>query len=158
MLAGAGRCAGCGRTFCVVAMAWDDSDREAARDRLVEVAGALPDVEVEDSYGHTGFRLRGTRFAWLLVDHHGDGRLALWVRAPKGEQQSLVAADPARYFVPPYVGAQGWVGVLVDPGSEPDWDEIAVLVQQAWRMGATKRALSAYDEARAAEGARPGAP
>jgi catechol 2,3-dioxygenase-like lactoylglutathione lyase family enzyme len=56
-------------------------------------ATARPDA---DAHGHTGFLLRGRRFAWLLVDHHGDGRLALWVKAPPGEQAGLVAQDPAR--------------------------------------------------------------
>lgn len=67
------------------------------------------------------------------------------MKAPPGEQQSLVDADPARYFVPPYLGPKGWVGAELDPGAEPDWDEIAGLLEQAWRMTATKRAIAAYD-------------
>lgn len=79
------------------------------------------------------------------MDHHGDGRLALAVKAPPGEQEALVGADPRRYFVPAYVGPKGWVGVLLDPASDPDWDEIAALVEQGWRMTAGKRAGAAHD-------------
>ena len=77
--------------------------------------------------------------------HHGDGRLALWVKAPKGEQDALVGADANRYFVPPYLGPSGWVGVQLDDASDPDWDEVATLLEQAWRMNAGKRLLATYD-------------
>lgn len=130
-----------------MAPSWDETEQQHVRARLISIAEPLPEVAVEDAHGHTGFLLRGAKFAWLLVDHHGDGRLALWVKAPKGEQQGLVAGDPARYFVPPYVGHQGWVGALVDDASRPDWAEIEALMQQAWRMSATKRAVAAYDSA-----------
>ena len=124
-------------------MTWDETDRVQARERLVELTSRLPGTEAEDSHGHTGFLLRGKRFAWLLADHHGDGRLALWVKAPPGEQQGLAAGDPERYFVPAYVGSKGWVGV--DLAADPDWDEIDGLLEQAWRMGATKRALAEFE-------------
>jgi hypothetical protein len=103
----------------------------------------LPGTRLEDSHGHTGFLVRGKRFAWLLVDHHGDGRLALWVKAPPGEQESLVSADARRFFVPPYLGPKGWVGI--DLAADPDWSEIRDLMEQAWRMNATTRALAAFD-------------
>jgi hypothetical protein len=124
---------------------WTDADRVDARERLVAQVSALPETGVEDSHGHTGLLCRGKRFGWLVVDHHGDGRLALWVKAPRDEQEALVSGDPVRYFVPPYVGPSGWVGALLDPDSRPDWAEVAALVEQAWRMSATKRAIAAYD-------------
>jgi hypothetical protein len=125
--------------------AWDDADRERVRGRLVHLTCDLPGVTVDDAYGHTGFMLKGKRMAWLLVDHHGDGRLALWVKAPPGEQESLISADPVRYFRPAYLGPSGWVGVNLDDESTPDWDEVAGLLEQAWRMSAGKRAVAAFD-------------
>jgi hypothetical protein len=124
---------------------WSEEDRNGVRARLSELASRLPDVQTEESHGHTGYLLRGKRFAWLLVDHHGDERLALCVKAAPGEQQALVSSDPRRYFVPPYVGHRGWVGVNLDDASRPDWTEVAALLEQAWRMTATKRAIAAYD-------------
>lgn len=127
---------------------WDDSERERAHSRLADMASDLPGVQIEDTAGHTGFLVRGKRFAWFLVDHHGDGRLALCVKAPLGEQETLVSADRHRYFVPAYLGAKGWVGVNLDAGSTPDWSEVGSLLEQGWRMNAPKSVVTAYDAAR----------
>jgi hypothetical protein len=113
--------------------------------RLDELVAGLPDVRTEDAYGHRSYLLKNKRVAWLLVDHHGDDRLAVWVRAPAGEQQALVGADPGRYFVPPYLGPSGWVGALVDDACDPDWEQVGELLEQAWRMVAGKRAVAAFD-------------
>jgi hypothetical protein len=56
----------------------------------------------------------------VLTDHHGDGRFAIWCAAPAGLQQALVEADPELYFVPPYVGHRGWLGVRLDRGLEDE--------------------------------------
>jgi hypothetical protein len=125
--------------------AWPETAR--VRDRLDAVALALPGVSAEDAHGHRSYLVKGKRIAWQLVDHHGDDRLALWVKAPTGEQQGLVGADPARYFVPPYLGPSGWVGVLLDDASHPDWGQVTELLEQAWRMTAGKRVVAAYDAA-----------
>ncbi|MBA2309993.1 MAG: MmcQ/YjbR family DNA-binding protein [Pseudonocardiales bacterium] len=124
---------------------WTEADLERVRERLVGLVSGLPGVVAEDGWGHTGFMLGPQRIAWLLVDHHGDGRLALCVKAPPGEREALEAADPDRYFTPAYVN--DWVGVELY-GVEPDWEEIAALLEQAWRMRAGKRAIAAYDAAR----------
>jgi hypothetical protein len=76
------------------------------------------------------------------MEKRGDGRLSVWVKAPAGAQEVLVAADPGRFFVPPYVGRRGWIGVRLDDG--PDWDELAALVRQSWRMTAPKRLAAAF--------------
>lgn len=59
---------------------------------------------------------RGKSFCMCLDDHHGDGRLAVWIAAPEGAQEQLIAEDPNVYFRPPYVGPRGWVGVQLDKG------------------------------------------
>jgi hypothetical protein len=128
-----------------VGRSWGDADVKFARARCTAIAERLPQTVVANAHGHTSYLLGTKRFAWLVVDHHGDGRLALWVKAPRGEQAALVGADPSRYFVPPYLGPSGWVGVHVDRKSGPDWEEVAALLEQAWRMNAGKRLLSAYD-------------
>jgi hypothetical protein len=125
-----------------MAGSWTSEDVERVRARLVELVAGLPGVGVEDGFGHTGFMLRRQRIAWLLVDHHGDGRLTLCVKAPAGELEALMAAHPRRYFRPAYV--RHWVGVELYE-VEPDWVEIRALLEQAWRMLAGKRAVAAYD-------------
>jgi hypothetical protein len=64
----------------------------------------------------------------------------MWCKAPPGAQDILVNSNPERFFVPPYVGHHGWVGVWLDV--EIDWDEVADLVEESYRMTAPKRLLA----------------
>lgn len=107
------------------------------RECVVAILGALPEVVV-DGDQHLRFQVRGRTFAYLLDDHHGDGREALNLKAVPGEQAALVAADPARFFVPAYLGARGWVGLRLDVG-EVDWAEVGELAHEAYRLTAPKR-------------------
>lgn len=128
-----------------VGTSWSTEDRDAVTARVRAVAG-LPGVALDDANGHTGFSVRGKRFAWLLVDHHDDGLLALCVKAPLGEQEALLAQGGC-YFVPAYLGSKGWVGVDLGPEAGADWDELSMLVEQAWRMCAPKRLVAERDGA-----------
>ena len=73
----------------------------------------------------------------------GDGRVSMWCKAPPGAQVVLVGSDPERFFVPPYVGHRGWVGVRLD--IEIDWDEVAGIVEESYRMTAPKRLAALLD-------------
>ena len=90
----------------------------------------LPETEEFLSHGSPNFRVRGKTFATYVVNHHGDGRVALWLNAAPGAQESWVGADPDRFFVPPYVGVRGWLGVRLDKGLS--WKHIAVLVRESY--------------------------
>ncbi|MGH9390019.1 MAG: hypothetical protein ACRD1Z_10415, partial [Vicinamibacteria bacterium] len=50
-----------------------------------------------------------------------------------------------RFFVPPYQGPFGWIGVRVD--LDADWDEVRELVVDAWRTSAPTTLLARLDEA-----------
>jgi hypothetical protein len=52
-------------------------------------------------------------------------------------QQMLVEAEPERFFVPPYVGHRGWLGVRLDRGL--DWDELAGIVEDAYAEVASQK-------------------
>jgi hypothetical protein len=52
------------------------------------------------------------------------------VRGPDGIQQTLVEADPERFFVPPYVGHRGWLGMRLD--RRLDWEELAGVAEDAY--------------------------
>ena len=83
------------------------------------------------SHGAPTFFVRGKRaFVMVLTDHHGDGRFAIWCAAPDGLQRMLVEADSERFFVPPYVGPRGWLGVRLDRSL--DWDELTGIVEDAF--------------------------
>jgi hypothetical protein len=93
----------------------DAAERERTLDRLRQICLGLPETSERLSHGAPTFFVRGKRaFLMLLTDHHGDGRFAIWCAAPDGIQQLLVEADPERFFVPPYVGHRGWLGVRLD--------------------------------------------
>ena len=82
-------------------------------------------------------------FATFVDDHHGDGILGLWVAAPPGAQGEMVDQEPERFFVPPYVGGRGWLGVRLD--RSPDWDEVAGILEDAYRCVALQRMLAVLD-------------
>ena len=80
-------------------------------DRLRKICLALPEAEEKEAWGDPTFRVRDKIFA---MEKRGDGRISVWCKAPEGSQMVLVGADPKRFFVPPYVGHKGWVGVRLD--------------------------------------------
>jgi predicted DNA-binding protein (MmcQ/YjbR family) len=90
----------------------------------------LPEAEEFVSHGSPNFRVRGKTFATYAVNHHGDGRVALWLNALPGSQELHVRADPTHFFVPPYVGPRGWLGVILDRGI--GWKRVAALVREAY--------------------------
>jgi hypothetical protein len=109
----------------------DARTRERALRRIRKICLGLPEVSERLSHGAPTFFVRGKRaFLMVLTDFHGDGRFALWCAAPEGMQRMLVEADPERFFVPPYVGHRGWLGVRLD--QELDWDELAGIAEDAF--------------------------
>jgi len=77
---------------------------------------ALPDTTEKLAWGTPTFRVGGRLFVMWADNHHGDGRLAIWCNAAPGAQEAFVAGDPGCYFIPPYVGPSGWLGIRLDRG------------------------------------------
>ena len=96
-----------------------------------------PGVTEKVSHGFPGFFVKQRAFAYFLDNHHGDGRLALWCVAPPGAQAMLVDSDADHYFVPPYVGVSGWVGVRLDRSCP--WSQIAAILESAYATRVAKR-------------------
>jgi predicted DNA-binding protein (MmcQ/YjbR family) len=90
----------------------------------------LPQAEEFVSHGSPNFKVGGKTFATYAVNHHGDGRVALWLNVLPGSQELHVGADPENFFVPRYVGPRGWLGVMLDRGL--DWQRITALVREAY--------------------------
>lgn len=100
-------------------------------DRLRQICLALPEVTERLSHGEPTWFVRGKKAFVMYADlHHGD-RLAIRCAVPDGAQDVLVTADPRRYFVPPYGGGRGWLGVRLDVSV--DWEQIDELVVDAYR-------------------------
>src|SRR5918992_2947472 len=118
------------------------AERNRVLGQLRKICLALPETTERLSHGAPTFFVRGKRsFLMVLTDHHGDGRFAAWCAAPAGIQGMLVEADPEKYFVPPYVGHRGWLGVRLDVG--PDWDELAGVVEDAYAEVAPPKLVEA---------------
>ena len=115
----------------------------ASPDRLVaEVrarAMALPAADEIVSHGMACFGItKGKKFAYVSIDHHGDGKTALLVKiSGLEEQESLIERDPERHYRPAYFG-DGWIGIRIDLG-DTDWDDIGEWLARSWRAVAPKR-------------------
>ena len=100
--------------------------------RLRAIALALPSTDEAINHGRPCFRVREKTFVMFLDNHHRDGRVAIWCKAPPGAQSMIVESDPVRYFVPPYVGPRGWIGARLD--RKPDWSAVEALVAESYAM------------------------
>ncbi len=105
---------------------------------------ALPDAIEKEAWGSPTFRVgTGKMFAMYVNNHHGDGEIALWLNAPPGVQGMLVEAAPDKFFIPPYQGPFGWIGLRLDKTEDA---EIATHVRAAYRMVAPKKLLALVAE------------
>jgi hypothetical protein len=119
-----------------------------------EICLGLPEASERPSHGEPTFFVGGKRsFATVWDNHHGDGRYALICAAPAGMQAMLVEADPERFFVPPYVGHRGWIGVRLDQGF--DRDEIAGIIEDAYAEIAPPRSCKPTERKKPEVGLEP---
>ena len=110
---------------------------EVLIERLRTIALAMPDAAEKLSHGEPTFFNRGGVFAMIDNNHHGSGHVAVHLNAPPGAQESLVEGDPRHFFVPPYVGKAGWIGVRLDSGLP--WPVIGDLVAQSHATTAARK-------------------
>jgi predicted DNA-binding protein (MmcQ/YjbR family) len=87
---------------------------------------------------HASFAVRKKTFAYFLNDHHGDGIVSVCARALPGENKTLMAAHPKKFYLPAYIGPRGWVGLRLDRG-KVDWDEVRDLVRASYLQVAPKK-------------------
>lgn len=106
--------------------------------RVTAIALALPEATLERSGRHATYRVRGKTFAYYLDDHQGDGIVGAVLKATLDEAEALVAADPARFYRPAYLGWRGWLGVRLDVDGI-DWDELEGFVAESYAAVAPKR-------------------
>jgi predicted DNA-binding protein (MmcQ/YjbR family) len=113
--------------------------------RLRKLCLALPEAHEVEAWGAPTFRVKNKLFAMYAAsnNNHGDGRESVWLKAASGNQELMVRAKPKQYFVPAYVGPNGWVGVYLD--RNVDWDELAELLRDGYRLIAPKKLRVALD-------------
>jgi hypothetical protein len=115
---------------------------------------AMPESTERVSHGEPTWFVRDKKTFVTYAGHHHDDRVGFWCAAPPGAQEALVASAPDRFFRPPYVGHRGWLGVYLDV--PVDWDEIAEIVEDAFRMVAPQRLSAQLDADQTSIGASPG--
>jgi len=107
--------------------------------RLRKLCLALPEAHEVEAWGEPTFRVRNKLFAMYAAagNHHGAGRPAVWWKASRMNQSMMVEAEPDRFFVPPYVGPSGWIGVWLDAAVA--WGDLDDLLRDAYVLVAPKR-------------------
>jgi hypothetical protein len=110
--------------------------KDGILEQLRTICLTLPETGERDagSVGSPSFRVRSKIFA---MRHFMDDRPSLWFKAAEGVQGMLVNAEPERFFVPPYVGRYGWIGLWLD--GDVDWDEAKGFIRDSYRLIAPKR-------------------
>src|SRR5688572_31776264 len=112
-------------------------------DVVRDIMASLPETEEFISHGSPTFRVRGKIFAGYTINHHGDGRVALVLIAPSGAQKLFTKMQPDAYFVPPYVGPKGWLGIELDKGLS--WQTIFEHVKDAYEVVAPRELASTVE-------------
>ena len=113
--------------------------------RLRKICLALPEAHEVEAWGAPTFRVKNKIFAMYSAGntHHGKGRNGVWLKAALGDQARMVAAAPDCFFVPPYVGPSGWIGVWLD--GVVQWEDVAEFVKDSFRLVAPKRLATEFD-------------
>jgi len=91
---------------------------------------ALPQTEEVVSHSFPTFKVAGKAFACYSLNHHGDEKVALTLNIGLETQRQLVLSAPTLFFIPPYSGSKGWVGIELNRGLQ--WDRVAELVCEAY--------------------------
>jgi hypothetical protein len=117
-------------------------------ERIRKTCLALPEAVEKPFGGHIspGFRVRDKLFVVISED-----RSYMTLKAPEGVQRILVNSDGERFFVPPYVGSKGWVGVRIALNKAPNWDEVAEMIYESYCLTSPKRLLARLEAARGVE-------
>lgn len=121
----------------------DAQELKAAADKLRELSLCLPEAVELETWERPTYRVRGKIFA---MERGDSGRIAVWLKAPPGSQQILIAADKNRFFAPPYVGPKGWIGIHLD--NRPDWEEVSFHIRRSYSLIAPKKLAALLESTR----------
>ena len=106
--------------------------------RLTKICLGLPEATRSYNGRHAGFLVKKRTFAYFLNDHHGDGIVAVTCKVLPGDNAALAAAQPARFYLPAYIGPRGWVALRLDVG-RVNWDEVRELAVGSYQLVAPAR-------------------
>jgi hypothetical protein len=110
---------------------------------LREICLPYPEAAEAEAFGTPTFQIRRKNFAMV---NYTDGRASVWCKAAPGVQEAMIAAEPDRYFRPPYLGPKGWIGAwLSADATPPEWEAIADVIDDSYRLIAPKRLVKQLD-------------
>ena len=114
---------------------------ETQLERVRRICGMMPSVSEKLSHGSPTFFVQQDKgvFTMFTENHHEDGRLAVWLPAPVGLQSALIGDAPEIYFKPPYVGSNGWIGIVLAQIRD---EALEVHIREAWEISARKSGAS----------------
>lgn len=113
-------------------------------ERVRQICLALPETWEKISHGEPTFFVHKRVFAMCSINHHHDGRIAVVIPAAIGIQAALIEANPKKFYRPPYVGGAGWVGIELPRVKDK---ELAMHLQEAWRLIAPEKLHAALEQA-----------
>jgi hypothetical protein len=120
------------------------ADKEEKQiERVRQICLALPETWEKLSHGEPTFFVRKKVFAMCSINHHHDEHIAVVIPAAIGIQAALIEADPKKFYRPPYVGGAGWVGIELPRVKDK---ELALHLQEAWRLIATEKLHAALEQ------------
>jgi hypothetical protein len=105
--------------------------------RVQRICNALPETTEKLSHGEPTFFVRKKVYAMFANNHHNDGHIAVWIPVAPGLQAALIKTEPNKFFMPPYVGVRGWVGIELDRIGD---EELTLLLSEAWQLIAPRGA------------------
>jgi len=120
------------------------SKADQARARIREIVERLPEAHAVSSGPHLSLEVRKKRFGWFLADHHGDGRIAVDLKAPHNVREQLASALPDHFHIAQYLGRHGWVGLWLDV-PQLDWSLVEMALESGYRLVAPKTLLPKLD-------------
>ena len=112
-------------------------------EKLRRLCLSLPEAREVEAWGAPTFRVKTIFAMYSDGSQPQPGRPSAWVKARPMDQEHLMRRAPDRFFVPPYVGGRGWIGVYLD-APETDWEELETLLWDAWRMSAPKKLVEKH--------------
>lgn len=116
----------------------ESSTHKALFEKVRTICLSFPGTSERLSHGAPTFFVNNKlSFVQYHVNHHGDGKIALWCSVPPEVQALFIETTPEIYFRPPYVGHLGWVGLRLD--KHATWTDISGVIQEAYLKRAPKK-------------------
>ena len=119
--------------------------------RLADICLSFPGSTREDESRHSTFRVGKKIFAYYLNDHDRDQIISVCCRVLEGDNLRLLQSNPRKFYLPPYIGARGWVGFRLDLPAL-DWTEVNNLVSGSFTQTAPKKFLKLLRDSRPTAG------